>query len=374
MLTSIAEIRAEGGTSSEAIRDEALRLLHEALELFQRCLNVQEFGFTRAQENAAQHADLISEANEADTGATGGPASDASEEEVWASVEEPITRGTLLDTAVAQLNTLTAICSLGSLANHNDLAWMKEYYRKTLQQKIDSYIDSSGQEYEAALARAKFIAAISDAAFRSGRLDIPTYERELNSAFSHQDLDLTNDPEGLCDRADAYLAFSASVQLSLQHAQPDEIASFAVIVWKHITKAVESLSAASKLPAAQHLPRIHLRRGDCELLRLGLAEAPLKYDLAIKNATTLMRNAEIYFRGASKFAKAEGAAEEQSEAEAKEAFVALLNGDATKLSTLVEFRRQSAQAVFEDMVDEGLLGNRLSVQISDSLGILERKT
>jgi len=354
VLTSLAETRTEGRTLSENHRDEGLRLLHEALELFQRCLNVQEFKFTSAQENAAQDVDRVSEAKEADTGTISETVS--SEEEIWASIEEPITKDTLIDTAIAQVDTLTAICSLGSITNQNDLALMEVYYRNTLQSKIITYTDSSSRQHEAALAKVRFISAISDAAFRSGRLDIPTYERELATAFSHQGLDLSNDPQGLCDEADAYLAFSASTQLSLQQAQPNVTGQMAVICWKHITKALDSLTAASKLPDAQNLTRIHLRRGDCELLRLRLGESPLNYNLAMKSATTLVKIAVVYFRGAATLATSGDAAEDRSEAEVKEAVAAALGGDAGKLSLLIKSQKPFVDPILEDMRDEGLLG------------------
>ncbi|KAK4692203.1 hypothetical protein P7C71_g4956, partial [Lecanoromycetidae sp. Uapishka_2] len=354
VLTSIADIHAEGSTPSESHRDEALSLLREALELFQRCLTVQEFKFTQAQKDFTHGADLVSEANETDTGDTSRAVSNASEEELWASVEELITKDTLLDTTIAQLDTLTAISSLGSIENHNDVAWIEEYYRDTLQSKVLAYSDESSHQHEAALAKSKLVSAISDAAFRSGRLDIPTYEHEMNTAF--HELDLTDDSQGLCDRADAYLSFSASIQLSIGQAQPNEIAALSIMGWKYITKALDSLTTASKLPDAQNLPRIHLRRGDCELLRLRLSQEPFNYDLAIKSAPTLLKNAEVYFRGSAKLAKSEDAGEEQFEAGTKEAVAAVLRGDTTQLSSLVKHHREQVEAVLEDMRDDGLLG------------------
>ena len=362
MLTSLAETLSEGRASVETHRDEALRLFQEALELFQRCLNVQEFKYTQAQENSAQQAASLSDANPADEATMSGNASNASEEEVWASVEEPITKDTLLDTAIAQLDTLTAICTLGSSHVHSGLAWVEEYYRTELNDRINSYLSATSHQHEAALARAKFVAAISEAAFRGGTLDLSTYERELNAAFTHQDLDLSNDPQALCDRADAYLSFNASVQNVLQQAQSTELTQIGSTCWKIITKALDSLTAASKLPEAENLPRMHLRRGDCELLRLHLGEAPLKYDLAIKSAPTLLKNAELYFRGAAALAKRnDDAEEEQKEAEVKETIALALADNSEKLTSLIKLRRDFVGVAVEEMRDEGLLGEQ-SVQ------------
>ena len=366
VLTSLAENLSEGRAPVNDRRSGALRLFQEALELFQRCLNVQEYKFTQAQENAAQEAPFPSDADNTDVAASSGNESNASEEEVWAAVEEPITTDTLLDTTIGQLDTLTEICSLGSSHNRNDLAWIEEYYRTELQGKIDSYNNESDRKHEVALSKANFISAISDAAFRAGKLDRLTYERELTAAFSHHDLDLNKDPQGLCDKADAHLSFNSSVQ---QEEQANDLAQTGSICWKHITKALDSLTAASKLPDAQNLPRIHLRRGDCELLRLFLGEAHLRYDLAIKSASTLLKNAEVYFRGAAALAKSsEDAADELKEAEVKEAIVMALADDPQRLSLLIKAQWKEVGAIVKEMKDEGLLGDEALQKIEVLFG------
>lgn len=270
-------------------------------------------------------------------------------------MEEPVTKDALLDTTIAQLDTLTAICSLGS--SHTGLAGVEEYYRTTLIDKLLIYVDGSSRRHEAALAQAKLTCALSDAAFRGGLLDLPTYENELNAAFTTQDLDISNDPKSLCDKADAEVAFTASVQAAVQQAQSTELARISIICWKHITKALDGFTAASKLPSAQNLPYIHIRRGDCELRRLHLGDAPLKYDLAVKSAPTLLKNAEVYFRGAANLAKKDaGNEEELNEAEVKQSVVAGLTGDTEKLSLLVRTRRDIVESIVEEMRDDGLLG------------------
>ena len=355
VLTSLAEDVSEGRTSSQSSKDEGLNHFQEVLELLQRCLNVQEFKFTQAQENAAQESETHIDPGDRDHSARSSSASDVSEEEVWASVEEPVTKDTLIDTALAQMDTLTAICGLGSF--NSGLAWIEEYYRTTLQDKITLYLEGTGRYHEAALAKANFISALSDAAFRSGRLDLATYETELNVAFSHQDLNLSADPRGLCDKADAELAFNASIQASIQQAQTKELIQVGSICWKHITKALDSLTAASKIPDAQNLAQIHLRRGDCELWRLRLGEAPLKYELTIKSVPTLLKNAEVYYRGAAALgSRSGGAKDEQKEAEVKEVIAAGLAGATQRFLSLLALEKDAVESVVEDMKDEGLLG------------------
>lgn len=95
VLTSLAEAISEGKKPSRSPRDEALRLFEESLELFQRCLNVQEIKLTQDQENGKQEALSPPSANGAGMNDISNAASNASEEEVWVSVEEPVTQDTL---------------------------------------------------------------------------------------------------------------------------------------------------------------------------------------------------------------------------------------------------------------------------------------
>ncbi len=358
MLTSLAEALTEGRKPPQEELNHALRLLKEALELFQRCLNLQEYKYEQAQEEAAQAAEepLTIDGNVEQSNISG-TRSSASEEEVWASVEEPVTKDTLLDTGIAQLETMTTFCNLGNIQGHNGLAWIEEYYQNTLEDKVNYYVGATTRQHELALAKAKFVSAISDAAFRNGRLDLLTYERELTAAFTSPELSLVGDPQGLSDRADAELSFNTNIQASVPNEHREGIPQFASICWKHITRALDSLTAASRLPDALNLPRIHLRRGDCEMLRLRLGEAPLKYDLAQKSMPTLLKNAEVFYHGAGALAKrSKDDEEEQNEAEVKEALAAALAGDTQKLMMLIKLKRDPVETTAEEMKDEGLLG------------------
>ena len=356
VLTSIAEATTGSRELSASQQDYCVSFLQEALGLFQRCLNLQEFKYNQAQENAAQASEPSTNVGAESTG-PGGTGSNISEEEVWALIEEPITQSSLLDTAIAQLDTLTALCGLDASQGYSSLAWIEEYYRSSLQDKIHIY-QGEGTRQEATLANAKFISAISDAAFRNGRLDLVTYERELAAAYTDPDSTLANNPQFLCDRADAELTFTTSLQASIVSAQSTELPQLATICWKHIAKALDSLTAASKVPHALNLPRINLRRGDCEMLRLRLSEAPFNYDLAIKSMPTLLKNAEVYYRGAGALARRSKDDEgELKDAKIKEAVAVALGGDYQRLATAVNDRRDYLEATLEEMRDENLLGD-----------------
>lgn len=284
------------------------------------------------------------------------------EDERWVTVVNSVTKDTLVDTMITQLETLSMLCGLLSSQNSSGLKWVEEYFSHMARDEISTHAESNR---EISLAKAKFTCAFSDIRFRSGSLDILAYEQELNNAFK-QALDIETNPQGLCDQADAELAFHISIQFSLSfilQSQQQDLPFLNKNSWKHITKALNCLTSASKLPQAQNLSRIHLRRGDCELYRFRLGQAPNNFDLASKGALTLTKNAEIYYRGASGFARNEGALEEEREALVKEAAVASLGGHPNRLWQLSGVGDEATMEILEDMKNEGLL----SAEAVDSL-------
>ena len=361
MLTSLGEAFCGDRRPSEADHLQARRHLQEALELFQRCLSLQEFKYNQALEDAAQASRSLTadDINDPKQNHPDGAVCDkSSEEEVWVYVEEPISRTTLLETTLAQLETLTALCPLRTSPGHDGLAWIEEYYRTTLRDKIKAYAGNNNDIYEVAHTEAMFISALSDAAFQNGHLDAISYERELIAAFSAPGFNPIEDSQGLCDRADAEMTFATSIHAaSGKIGFPAGLHETANMCWKHISKALELLTAASKLSDTLHISRIHVRRGDCEMLRLRLGYAPLNYELAAKSMPTLLKNAEIYYNAAiTPLIKGKDHEEEQSHAKVKAAVAAALSGDIGKLSELFRYQRSAVEATVEDMKDEDLLG------------------
>lgn len=355
VLTSLVEATTENRWRGD-YQSQVVHLLQEALELFQRCLSLQEFQLTplgEQNDNSATYQDSTSDGTlPKETFAESSPV----EDEEWAFVDEPVTKDALVDTILAQLETLTTICSLGNFKGGDNLGWIEEYYGNMLKDKIELLTTDSDRAQEADLIEAKFVAAFADLSFHHGQLDVLEYERELAAAFSPA-LDLSKSARGLCDRADAEIIFQASIGAPEATAQvlATDMARLNAIRWKHLTKALEDLTAASKLPDAENLPRIHLRRGDCELLRYRLGNGPNPYEPAIKSSRTLMMNAEVYYRGASGLARNTGAEAEMREASTKEAIVASLSGNKEKFQLLSKTQHQAVLEVVEDMKEETLL-------------------
>jgi hypothetical protein len=222
------------------------------------------------------------------------------------------------------------------------LAWIEEYASSLITSKLPAYILGTAREHEAGLTRATFIAALSESNFRSGRFDASTYERAIADAFPPLSLD--KDPEGLCEYAEALIAFndalssqsrsrsSASADSEAYAAKLSESEFFGASRWKALTTALDALTAASKLNSAVEkgaytLAKIHLMRGDVELLRFQLGQGEQPYPVASKNAAVLLKNAGTYYRGAEAHAGAVTAEEEAREAGVKKVVVEALGGE-----------------------------------------------
>ncbi|KAL8905769.1 MAG: hypothetical protein Q9207_002438 [Kuettlingeria erythrocarpa] len=342
LLTSLAEVIS---SEVDVVTAEPLHLFQEALDFFQRCLSLQEYQLTQSEGDDNVNGDDIPESIQ--------PTEEPPDENHWAIVVEPVTRNTILDTLLAQVDALTAVCGLFSTQGVNDPGWVEQYYDNLLHGRILLAIEQTSRQRDASLAGAKFKCALADAGFNAAKLDLPTYESEISSVYGGFP-DLQSDAQALCDRADADLIFNASIRRALEHPDkgitPQDIAKSNVMRWKHLTKALDSLTAASKLPGVEHLPRIHLLRGDCEMHRRSLGAAPPAYEFALKSASTLLKNAEVFYRGAARSAEAENEFEEEREASTKEAIVAGLLGDLSKLK-----EQARVQEVVKDMSEEGLL-------------------
>ncbi|KAF7881099.1 uncharacterized protein EAF02_006990 [Botrytis sinoallii] len=349
VLTSIAEVTLE---TRNVGNDDNLALLEEAIELFQRCLALQEYQYTESQTQAES---VPTSDDDPDMEEGGVPLSDSNsqppQDDRWASIVEPVTLETLLDTVVAQLQTLAILCGLVNVDAGRGLAWIEEYSMTLIGQKLQTYLEGTvDRQQEAGLAKSNFIAALADANFRFQRIDIGTYERTLNDAYASLSLD--DHPEGLCDKAEAFISYNSSLRLNHKAVQSPEASASR---WKVLTAALDNLTKASKLPSAENLPKIHILRGDVDLLRFQLGQPPSNYEISFKNGAVLTKNAEKFYRGAGNFAKVEGLRKELEEAEVKEALAMSLHGEQDKLLRCVKLQPEVVRNTLEDAIDDGLI-------------------
>lgn len=351
VLTSLAEIITDLKHPSQEQFSQAVKLLQEAIELFQRCLTLQELRFTESQEQiknleSGEHDETVEEPAEA------GGQQPSEPQEQWVAIVEPVTKDTLVDTAVAQLDTLTTLCNLLTFNSGSGISWVEEYSSELIQTKLPAYVEGSTRQQEAALARVKFICALSEVLYRSQRIDIETYGREVAGAYG-PDIDLSSDPDGLCSKADALTSLNTAAADLLPTHDADLSKSLA-LRWQSLSTALDALTAATKIPNADHLSKIHIARGDVELHRWRLGFPPWNYAMAHQNAATLIRNAQTYYRGAAALARRDGEPE-QRDATCKEALAAAMAGEKSKLEQLKTAALKELLGVAEDMVEDGFV-------------------
>ena len=360
MLTSLAEELTNSKHPSEDRVSQAIQCIQEALELFQRCLLLQELHYTESEEEAKQleaqspqgdiHYEEETQEEDDNVENTREP------QEQWAAIVEPVTKNTLVDTAVAQLETLTTLCNLLTFNPGIGLAWVEEYPHDLLEAKIAAYVDGSERRYEASLAYAKYASALNEVLYRSERIEVETYFGEIARVFG-PDLDLSQDPEGLCVKADALTSFDSAVADLPPVHDPEAFKGSLTLRWQSLSSALDALTAASRLRNAENLSTIHLGRGDAEMHRWRLGFSPWDFPTAQQNAPTLLRNAQTYYRGAAALAKRDGAADDHRDGTCKEALAAALAGQKDKVVQLKATAANDLLGVAGDMVDDALVSS-----------------
>lgn len=371
VLNSLAEAISDSKHPDDEQLMQASTYLQEAIELFQRCLVLQEMKYTEMQEQIEQMESVGPETQapqhipQSAEPRVGEAQAENEEQEQWAAIVEPVTKNTLVDSAVAQLDTLTTLCNILTFnPSGGGVGWVQEYSSGLVQTRLPAYVEGSDRQYEAGLARARFICALHEVLYRGGHTDVQTYQKEVGQAFGPE-LDVSVDPEGLCHKAEALTSLNGA----LADVPPsDDAEAFQIslnVRWQSLSTALNALTAASKLPNADNLPKIHLARGDTEMHRWRLGTAPWNYAMAQQNSATLLRNSQTYYRGAAVLARRDGAAEEERDGSCKEAIAAAIEGQKAKLDQLKATSLEQLVAVATDMVDDGMVeGTAMSSFIS----------
>ncbi|KAI5301058.1 hypothetical protein KEM56_002011, partial [Ascosphaera pollenicola] len=232
VLTSLAEALTDDGRSiaSRSTADgnqinEAVQHLLEALDLFQRCRTFQELQVNQNEEELAEAKKRFEEEANAprdetrsqgpivqDNGTPSASNTNAGDEQ-WAMVVEPVTRDSLIDTAIAQLQALATLCGLLAAAEHSHvLTWAEEYGICLMQDKLPLYTQEASPERlkEATLAKTAFLASLAEASYRVRKHGFMTYKDELSNALALLD-QFSSDPDALVVKAEAMISFSTAV-------------------------------------------------------------------------------------------------------------------------------------------------------------------
>jgi hypothetical protein len=125
--------------------------------------------------------------------------------------------------------------------------------------------------------------------------------------------------------------------------------------WSLLTVANQDLTVASSFKDDDNIVKIHLKKGDVELWRFQLGQAPRGLEVAAKNQAVLLKNAEKHYRGAVNLSTVAVAYDnEDVQAKVKEALAKALGGNS---KALADAQKQFKEAgdILEEAVEEGLV-------------------
>ncbi|KAI1116150.1 hypothetical protein F5Y14DRAFT_87738 [Nemania sp. NC0429] len=327
VLTSIAEITAEDDDADDA---EACRMIQQALEIQSRCLDLQRAALAKRREEfndavfeASEHMAELKIHEQADSKPAPEP-QDATPDEQWATIEEPVSAETLLETITAQLEALSALCSVLSYSSRSSpdfhhaasaaLSWIDSYSENLLSQILpsiiaDNQLMANHGLFGVMLSRAVFIGKYLELSFRLSKIDVDGYQRGLEAAFAkftEYGLDSDSDSGGIrMARAHALILLNttlADTESDTTSAAGAVTGSHAALRWKVLIDAQSHLVSIAKTPGTdQHnIAATHQLRGDISLLLQMLAYPPAAHPQARATTPQLLKNAEIYYRNASK--------------------------------------------------------------------------
>ncbi|PVI02329.1 hypothetical protein DM02DRAFT_717422 [Periconia macrospinosa] len=349
VLTSLAEAALEAETQQFS-KVPARTLLEEATDLFAQCLLSQEKEYEKVEAEIAQamkaqqesgqdiHAQSSASAHE-DEGNMETESTGSSGPDEWATVEEPLTPETILETCTAHLGALTALLPLYDPADTQAIQSKTHQGEYTANKAIPVFIERvqtspfkkehddkstagptlslsstpASEEFEtspkddALLAAATFQAASIEFQYRAAQLSATQYATTIEAIFST----LTSKPESPSQQdQSAYLnavSAYADALIDLASAISDispSVPTDAEIQWTSLTHAQKLLTSLTTsnppiLPASR-LADIFLARGDIELFRFHLSFTPVGAAKSawVNSRAVLVANAGVYYRGA----------------------------------------------------------------------------
>lgn len=304
-LTSVAEELDELDQPSEQI----VQPLIQSVEMFKKCLELQtkaldDFKQFEASASAQPSTDSASMDMDTDTEfgsvALPQPSSSPASSEQWATIKEPITAETLVDTITSLLETLTLLVSKITTTTDlhpisvltNDLSTLFTRFSPTL---------PLSTHYEARTTNAQYEAAFADAEFRCGVKTFEHANQILRAIYKElptcrPGLETPN-PRRLAEEAEAWMNFQTSLRLSIPNT-PEEQMRQIKVRWDALSQALACFSSAMKQKDVENLARIHMTRGDAEMQRW-MIRTLADYPQSVA-PDVMLKNAGVFYRGAKK--------------------------------------------------------------------------
>lgn len=412
VLTSLAETGLEDGTN-EAAKVPARTLLEEAVDIFTGCLQKQQQEYEQMQAEIAkvQASGEYQEAWESERPEPAGTTEHDNAESAssssegpgdWATVEEPVTPVTILETCTAQLGALITLLGLYTPEDLPSIEKKAQDGLLTATETIPALIDiidaspesdsedepdagptlsisqsaateeaSTSPKEDAVLAAANFQASIAEAMYRSGRSASSQYAQQVEQTFATliKESQGTKNP-GLAyvnirsSYADALIDLASSIADSLQYtASSPTFVSDLEIQWTALSQAQKTLTELSSAPlssmlSASRLADIFLARGDTELFRFRISIMPNAKAAWANSKAVVVANAGVFYRGARSYAQNAGAMQTRATADAKAIIAEILkevsSGSNMKKETW-KGRSTDVAAVLGQMVEEGVV-------------------
>lgn len=286
----------------------------EALDCQARCFRLQVNHFTESRQMMSQIDSDQSNEEDDDGGAKVDSSITTAFEEsnidqTWVSVVEPVTAETLLDTILAQLATLTTLCSFltNNPASSHELLKSIETYSSQVNDtalpdllKNEADLSTEGHVHDIMLAQINFKLNHTDLLFITGHIGIEAYQQALEVV--HVKLPELKFSDVHIAFAKGLLTFSNSIGMASQIKDVE-------IRWKALSQALKILAGAATLPDVKESPdnlaTTHLLRGDVSLMLKGLGDEPFSHPQALSNSAQLLKNAQTYYTNAYKLATVE---------------------------------------------------------------------
>lgn len=351
VLTALAELSAKDESISETT---ALQYLEQALQSQQRCFEIQKVKYAESRQIHEHAASLVDSEDDEGGAQLDSKISSAYEEreegEQWVSVVEPVTAETLIDTLLAQLSTLTALCSIVSFSpsvsseqpSPVSLEFIEGYTEKSIEQLVSLQAQhGNSRSLEIALTKAILGANVLELAYRSNSINQATYADQLEKSFSNSELDMTSSSESSIAFSKALIAFNSAMADLRSPAEANAR-------WNALSKAQKLLTTAANLPATKLdssvLAMTHLLRGDISLLLQALSYPPTTFDQAVSNSAQLLKNGEVFYRNASKLFASSDEVDDKETANFRGAVVRVLQNSMASSSSASDHKIDMKEA------------------------------
>ena len=370
VCTSLAEAMLDVRDLTEEHAKDASQLLQQALETLEACLRIQEKQIQEAE--ALSHTPASKDDGTSSIIDDTDPA-DAEVSEVWASVVEPLTTQDLFETCLARIEAVKGLCELQASSNVDAIGLIEATLSSDVRERLSQYGQHPDQVWRSTIAVAGVHSAYAEVRLQTTTADLNTFESDIqNSLGMLKSLpEAESREESLVALGETHLAYNSAIEsFFARNETPKElIMSLNRRRWDHITAGLTSFTIASKLSPVTNLARIHVSRGDCELLRVRLGDQPCDYEFARKRHETLLKNAAVYYKAAkSVFShQKSGTIDEVFELDLKLVITGILLGDSTvHLSDLTRGDDAKVSRQFADILAQGLLGAEMTSRVEQA--------